>query len=154
MPVTIRRAKPEDRSLIAKFNALLALETEDRTLDNLVVVKGVEAILNDPSKGTYYVADLDGTVVGQLLITFEWSDWRNGMFWWIQSVYVREEFRNRGIFKALYRHAENLARDDKGVCGLRLYVEHDNKKAVKTYQKLGMRKTEYDLYEIDFVLKG
>jgi ribosomal protein S18 acetylase RimI-like enzyme len=154
MPITIRQAMSNDGALIAQFNALLALETEDRTLDPLVVLKGVEALLSDESKGTYYVADLDGTIVGQLLITYEWSDWRNGIFWWIQSVYVREEFRGSGVFRALYRHVENLARQTKDVCGLRLYVEHSNWKAVKTYQKLGMRKTEYDLYEIDFVLKG
>lgn len=154
MPVTIRQAKPGDRPLIAQFNALLALETENRTLDHLVVLKGVETVLSDSSKGAYYVADLDGAIVGQLMITYEWSDWRNGTFWWIQSVYVREEFRGRGIFKALYRHVEALARQNKGVCGLRLYVEHNNRDAVKTYRKLGMHKTEYDLYEIDFVLKG
>jgi len=154
MPVSIRQARLEDGPLVAKFNALLALETEDRTLDNLILLKGVESVLTDPARGTYFVADLDGAIVGQLLVTYEWSDWRNGMFWWLQSVYVREEFRGKGIFKALYRHVEILARQSKNVCGLRLYVERHNRKAIKTYQKLGMHRTDYDLYEIDFVLKG
>jgi ribosomal protein S18 acetylase RimI-like enzyme len=86
------------------------------------------------------------------LITYEWSDWRNGVFWWIQSVYVREESRGKGVFKALYRHVESLARKQKDVCGLRLYVEHDNLNAMNTYERLGMKKTGYELFEIDFVL--
>lgn len=154
MPLRIRQAKTDDGPLVAQFNALLALETENRSLDQVILRRGVESVLSDPSKGTYFVADLDGTVVGQLMITYEWSDWRNGTFWWIQSVYVRNEFRGTGVFKALYRHVESLARTTKQVCGLRLYVERDNRKAIKTYEKLGMQKTAYDLYEVDFVLKG
>lgn len=152
MTPLIRTARAEDAPLIAQFNALMALETEHRTLDHETLRKGVEAVVGQSSNGTYYVAELDGRVVGQLLITYEWSDWRNGMFWWIQSVYVREEFRGRGVFKALYKHVEGLARKHTGICGLRLYVEHDNQNAIRTYQKLGMKKTPYELFEVDFVL--
>ncbi len=152
MALFIRPARADDAPLIAQFNALMALETEQRTLDHDTLRKGVETVLREASHGTYYVAEMDARIVGQLLITFEWSDWRNGVFWWIQSVYVREEFRGRGIFKALYRYVEGMARKQTGVCGLRLYVEHDNRSAIRTYQKLGMKKTHYELYEIDFVL--
>jgi ribosomal protein S18 acetylase RimI-like enzyme len=152
MAPLIRTARADDAPIIAQFNALMALETEHRTLEHETLRKGVEAAVGEPSKGTYYVAEIDGKVVGQLLITYEWSDWRNGVFWWIQSVYVREEFRGRGIFKALYRHVETMARKRTGVCGLRLYVEHDNQNAIRTYQRLGMKKTPYELFEIDFVL--
>ncbi|MEX2117712.1 MAG: N-acetyltransferase [Bacteroidota bacterium] len=152
MALLIRPARADDAPLIAQFNALMALETEHRTLDHETLRKGVETVVRESSHGTYYVAEMDEKVVGQLLITYEWSDWRNGVFWWIQSVYVPEEFRGRGVFKALYRHVESMARKQIGVCGLRLYVEHDNQSAIRTYQKLGMEKTPYELYEIDFVL--
>ncbi|MEX1140191.1 MAG: GNAT family N-acetyltransferase [Bacteroidota bacterium] len=152
MALLIRPARADDAPLIAQFNALMALETEHRTLDHETLRKGVEAVVREPSHGTYYVAEMDGRVVGQLLITYEWSDWRNGVFWWIQSVYVRQEVRGRGVFKALYRHVEVMARKQPGVCGLRLYVEHDNQNAMRTYQKLGMKKTPYQLFEVDFVL--
>jgi len=148
----IRTARADDTPVIAQFNALMALETEQRTLDRETLRKGVETVIREASNGTYYVAEMDDSVVGHLLITYEWSDWRNGVFWWIQSVYVREEFRGHGIFKALYRHVEGLARKQIGICGLRLYVEHDNQSAIRTYRKLGMKKTPYELYEIDFVL--
>lgn len=152
MALLIRPARAEDAPLIAQFNALMALETEHRTLDQETLRKGVETVVRESSHGTYYVAEMDGRVVGQLLITYEWSDWRNGVFWWIQSVYVRQEFRGRGVFKALYKHVETKARKESGVCGLRLYVEHDNQGAIRTYEKLGMKKTPYQLFEIDFVL--
>jgi len=148
----IRIARAADAPMIAQFNALMALETEHRTLDQETLRKGVETIIREASNGTYYVAEMDNRVVGQLLITYEWSDWRNGVFWWIQSVYVREEFRGHGIFKALYRHVEGMARKQARTCGLRLYVEQENQSAIRAYQKLGMKKTPYELYEIDFVL--
>ena len=149
-PVTIRQPRAADIPLVAEFNIRLARETEHLKLDAAVVNAGVAAVLADPSKGAYWVADADGEVVGQLMITFEWSDWRNGVFWWIQSVYVRSDWRSRGVFKALYQHVEQLARSQSGVCGLRLYVERDNERAQQTYQKLGMREAPYDIYEVDF----
>lgn len=114
---------------------------------------GVTALLNDSAKGTYFLAELDGRVAGQLLITHEWSDWRNGNFRWIQSVYVEKDFRGHGIFRALFNHVQQLAREQKNVCGLRLYVDSANATAQKTYSHLGMKKTAYEIFEIDFVLE-
>jgi GNAT superfamily N-acetyltransferase len=148
--MTIRPPRAADAPVLAEFNIRLAAETEHLQLDPPRVLAGVEAVLADPAKGTYWVADADGEVVGQLMITFEWSDWRNGVFWWIQSVYVRKDWRSRGVFKALYQHVEQSARSRSDVCGLRLYVERDNLRAQKTYQHLGLRPTNYDIYEVDF----
>jgi ribosomal protein S18 acetylase RimI-like enzyme len=87
-----------------------------------------------------------------MMITYEWSDWRNGLFWWIQSVYVEPRFRSQGVFKALYRHVEHLARTTPGVCGLRLYVENSNSQAQEIYQRLGLQRTAYQMFEVDFIL--
>lgn len=148
--VTIRQPHLADAPVIAEFNARLAQETEHLELDPVPLRAGVEAVLLDPAKGTYWVAEADGEVVGQLMITFEWSDWRNGVFWWIQSVYVRSDWRSRGAFKALYQHVHELAKSRGDVCGLRLYVERDNRRAQDTYRRLGLRSTHYDIYEVDF----
>ena len=150
--IFIRQALLRDAQTITEFNALIAQETEHRTLDENVLRRGVEAILNDPSRGVYYVAEHDGNVVGQLMITYEWSDWRNGDFWWIQSVYVKERFRKQGIFTALFDFVKGRAKTSKSVSGLRLYVDGDNIRAQRTYKKLGMKKTRYEMFEIDFVL--
>ena len=135
----------------------MAWETEQRRLDPERVRLGVAALLNDAAKGRYFVAEVEngGRVVvgGQLLITYEWSDWRNGSFWWIQSVYVAEEFRASGVFKALYHHVQALAKERNDVCGLRLYVDAHNSKARKAYERLGMKRTDYEFFETDFVLK-
>lgn len=134
------------------------METERRELDLARVTQGVAALLDDPAKGTYFVAessaDVAGAVVGQLLITYEWSDWRNGNFWWIQSVYVKEAFRGRGIFRALFEHVRMLAKERHDVCGLRLYMDAHNARARQVYKQLGMKQTEYELFETDFVLEG
>lgn len=134
----------------------MAHETEKRQLDIERVRQGVHALLTDPTKGAYFVAETEtnGTpaIVGQLLITCEWSDWRNGNFWWIQSVYVAEEFRGQGVFRALFDHVDQLAKSRKDVCGLRLYVDAHNDSARKTYERLGMKRTNYELFETDFVL--
>ena len=98
------------------------------------------------------MGERDGEVVGQLLITYEWSDWRNGNFWWIQSVYVKEALRGRGVFRALFAHVEKLAKARKDVCGLRLYMDTHNAPARKTYERLGLKRTNYELFEMDFVL--
>ena len=150
--VRVRQAEPGDADVIARFNGLMAEETEHRALDASVLGPGVRAVLGDPSKGIYFVAEIGGEVVGQLMITYEWSDWRNGNFWWIQSVYVKQEFRSRGVFRALFEHVRALAGQRNDICGIRLYVEESNERAKRTYEKLGLKKTGYELFEIDFTL--
>lgn len=150
MTFAIRTARPEDAATIAAFNAALAAETEGRVLDPARLAAGVAALLADSSKGIYFVADHAGSVIGQTLITYEWSDWRNGTFWWIQSVYVHPDWRRRGVFRALYRHIHALAERDPTVCGLRLYVEDHNRRAQQTYLALGMRDAGYRVLEDDF----
>lgn len=146
----VRQARPEDLETLVDFNAALAWESEGRRLDKARLARGVASILSDTGKGTYWVATAGGTVVGALLITREYSDWRDGWFWWIQSVYVRESWRRRGVFSALYRDVAQKARTTPGVCGLRLYVEQHNEKAQATYRAVGMKQTSYRLYELDF----
>ena len=148
--VSIRRATVDDVAIIAQFNLALARETEDRVLDSARVQAGVAALLADEQKGRYWVAISDDRVVGQIMITTEWSDWRNGTMWWIQSVYVDADHRRRGIFSALHRHVESLARSDSQCIGIRLYVEHENARAQKTYVSLDFRKPGYEVMEIDF----
>lgn len=130
----------------------MARETEGLELDRDRLRRGVEAVLEDRTKGFYWVAEIDNRVVGQTLVTQEWSDWRNGAFWWIQSVYVEPESRGSGVFRALYEHVDREARAHPGVCGLRLYVEQENHKAQNAYERLGMKRTPYWIYEVDFVL--
>ena len=131
----------------------MALETEHLTLDPGRLQSGVKRLVEDSSKGFYILAWDGGRIVGQLMITFEWSDWRNGTFWWIQSVYVEPAYRGRSVFKALYRHIENMARTTPDVCGLRLYVEGENHRAQEVYRRLGMTATPYQMFEIDFVMR-
>jgi GNAT superfamily N-acetyltransferase len=147
MSVLIRRGTPADVPTIVEFNRRLAHETENKVLDTDVLTRGVRATFDDPHKGPYYVAEEEGQVVGQMQITFEWSDWRNGWMWWIQGVYVRAEARRRGVFRALYEHVYQAARADPEVIALRLYVERDNHAAQRTYEGLGMTRTGYLLYE-------
>ena len=135
--------------MVADFNLRLAEESEDLHLDPARVQAGVAALLSDPAKGLYFVAEIDGEVAGQLMITYEWSDWRNGNIWWIQSVYVKEKFRRRGVFRALFGYLENLAREQKEVCTLRLYVHGDNAAAQRTYELLGMKRTHYHVLELE-----
>lgn len=153
MMYTIRTATLADAPRIAEFNALMAKETENLELDMNRLRAGVEEVLRDSSKGVYYVAEANGVVVGQTLITYEWSDWRNGMFWWIQSVYVHKDYRGQGVFKSLFQHIRSRAEREKTVCGLRLYVEKHNARAQRTYERLGMKKTHYEMFEVDFVMK-
>lgn len=146
----VREARPGDAALIVGWNAALARESEGRELDRTRLEPGVAAVLADPAKGRYFIAERDGEPAGQTLLTWEWSDWRDGMFWWIQSVYVAEAHRRTGVFAALYAHIERAARQDPGVCGLRLYVEDHNTRAIETYLALGMRDAGYRLLEVDF----
>ncbi len=145
--IRIREAVAGDADTIAEFNRRLAAETEGRKLDEGKLSAGVTALLNDPSHGVYYIAELDGAIVGQLLITYEWSDWRNGRFWWIQSVYVPKPHRRKGIFTTLYCHVRKLAEESESVCGIRLHVEADNDVAQSTYAALGMSPHTYKLME-------
>jgi ribosomal protein S18 acetylase RimI-like enzyme len=152
MNITIRQATVADTAIITRFNKLMAAETENKTLDEKRLHKGVEAVLSDPSKGLYLLAELNGVVAGQAMVTYEWSDWRNGVFWWIQSVYVETSARGSGVFKSLYDHIHTVARANRAVCGLRLYVEKNNTRAKQTYERLGMKLSYYQMFEKDFVM--
>ncbi len=143
----IRPATPADVDTICEFNVRLAFESEGKTLDPAYLRPGVEAVLADPEKGLYYLAEADGRPVGQLAITREWSDWRNGWFWWIQSVYVHADARRRGVFRSLYEHLESVAKSDPRVIGIRLYVENENRTAHATYEKLGLTFSAYRIME-------
>lgn len=147
MPLTVRRGTSDDAATIVEFNRRLAEESEGKTLDLIVLRKGVAAALADPHKGPYFLAEEDGVVVGQMQVTYEFSDWRNGWFWWVQGVYVRPEARRKGVFRALFEHVAEAAKRDPEVIGLRLYVERDNELAHQTYEKLGMAWTSYLLME-------
>ncbi len=143
----VRAAGPEDWPLIVEFNRRLAAETEDTELHIDLLTAGVKAALADSAKARYFVASRGETVVGQLMHTWEWSDWRNGMIWWLQSVYVQPEHRGRGVFRTLYEHVQQLAESDPGVVGLRLYIETGNDAARAAYEKLGMRAGGYNVMQ-------
>ncbi|MDC0163905.1 GNAT family N-acetyltransferase [Gammaproteobacteria bacterium] len=143
----IRNAGPDDISDIAQFNIAMAQETEERQLDPETIQSGVSGVIQNHAHGFYLIAERDQVAVGSLLITFEWSDWRNGTLWWIQSVYVKPEHRRTGVFKALYDAVIARARAAKSVRGIRLYVEQENLDAQSVYQKLSMQKTPYQMFE-------
>ncbi|MEZ6140486.1 MAG: GNAT family N-acetyltransferase [Zavarzinella sp.] len=145
--VVVRRAEFDDWQTIAQFNQALAAETESKFLPDELIVPGVQKVFSDPAKGQYFVACHDSLVVGQMMITFEWSDWRNGWFWWIQSVYVRQEWRRQGIFKQIFQYVEQLAHEQGDVVGLRLYVEKENLVAQTTYGALKMFDSGYYMFE-------
>lgn len=147
MPLRVRAATPADLAVVCEFNSLLAKESEGKTLDQELLGPGVAAVLGDPHKGRYFLAESDGQIVGQLAITFEWSDWRNGWFWWIQSVYVRPEARRSGVFRTLFQHVHDTAVNDPDVIGIRLYVERGNQAAHGTYQTMGLDWTSYQVME-------
>ena len=143
----IRKATVEDSASIVEFQLAMALETEQLQLHKPTVIKGVAAVFANSSKGSYYVAELDGKVAGSLLTTFEWSDWRNGMVLWIQSVYVLPEFRKRSIFSHLYRHIQQLVEADVNLRGIRLYADKTNTSAHRVYEHLGMTAEHYQMFE-------
>jgi GNAT superfamily N-acetyltransferase len=144
--ITIRKATPEDVAVIIDFQQKLAWETENLTLDPEIINKGVKAVFTVPSRGQYWVAEDESKVVASLLITYEWSDWRNCSVWWFQSVYVLSSFRRTGIFRSMYQHIRNES-EKEGIGGLRLYVETNNSKAQQTYEALGMKGQHYKMYE-------
>lgn len=143
----VREAVATDLVAIVRFNCAMALETEAKQLDPEIVERGVEAALKDPARALYLVAERHGSAVGCLMITREWSDWRNGFFWWIQSVYVAPADRRSGVLRALYQATRDRASCTADVCGLRLYVENDNRSAQATYQRLGMHDARYRVFE-------
>lgn len=159
-PFRIREAVLSDVEILAEYNLRLAWETEHRRLDPDVVRSGVEALIRDPRKGEYFVADTEGVswsesreglargVVGQCCVTFEWSDWRNGNMWWFQSVYVEATWRARGVFRSLFDHVHEVAAR-QGVVALRLYVEEDNLTAQEVYRRRGMARTAYRVFEME-----
>ena len=145
--IKVRSATAAEAGRIAGFNRALALETEGLALEEKTVAAGVVALMGHPERGFYLVAEVAGAVAGCLLITYEWSDWRNRMFWWIQSVYVKPEFRGRGVYSALDEKVRELAAREGNVCGFRLYVHKGNARAQEVYRSLGMEETAYLVYE-------
>jgi GNAT superfamily N-acetyltransferase len=147
MSLFIRPATPTDAVVVAEFNSRLALESEHLHLEPAVLAAGVAVALADPERARYFVAETGGEVVGQLMLTREWSDWRNGWIWWVQSVYVRADARRQGVFRALFEYVEQLVDQDPTVLGLRLYVEQENTVAQETYLRVGMAKAGYLVLE-------
>ncbi len=154
--ILVRSAYWDDVDSLVAFSAAMALETEGRRLDLVRLREGTLSLLAAPEHGFFLVAELRETgrprLVGQLMITYEWSDWRNGMFWWVQSVYVDPAWRRRGVFRAMHDHIVAKAKADPRVCGIRLYVERDNRAAQTVYQRVGLAPSVYAVYEQDFVL--
>ena len=152
MEITVRGAVAGDIRVLVDFNLRMAEETEGKSLDGETLAAGVEAVVVGTESegvptGRYLVAEVDGRVVGALMHTWEWSDWRNGVVWWLQSVFVEPEFRRRGVFRLLYETLRSQARNDERVVGLRLYVEGDNRGAQATYARLGMSLSGYTVME-------
>lgn len=145
--VFVRQAEESDCEAIAGFNKAIALETEGKELSEAVVTEGTKRLLGNRDYGFYVVAESGGEIVGSLMVTFEWSEWWNSAFWWLQSVYVKPEYRRGGVFKKLYEYIRREASERDDVCGLRLYVEKDNERAQAVYDRLGMEKTNYLVYE-------
>ncbi len=145
--VQIRIANEEDASFIADFQMKMAYETENLQLNHEILNEGVSHVLRDPEKGKYFIAEDDNRVIGSLLITFEWSDWRNKWVLWIQSVYILSEYRKQGVYKKMYAHIKDWANRDGQVAGIRLYVDKTNARAIEVYTKLGMNGEHYRLFE-------
>ena len=148
--INIRAGCPADIPFLVGCNAAMALETEHKILDKQILTHGTEAVFEVAHRGFYRVAERDGVAVGSLMVSYEWSDWRNGDWWWIQSVYVLPEARRSGVFRSLYADVEATARVTKGVVGLRLYVEHENEAAQATYASLGMSDAGYRMLQAEF----
>ena len=150
MDINVRDATVADIDAIVTYNQRLAEESEGKTLDPAVLAAGVRRGFNSPAMCRYFVAEADGRVVGTTMLTYELTDWRDGVIWWLQSVFIEPEHRRHGVFRAIYRHIEELARAHPDVRALRLYVHHDNARAMRTYESMGMEKAGYELYEHDW----
>jgi ribosomal protein S18 acetylase RimI-like enzyme len=148
--VRIRTANAKDVETLLRFQQAMATETEDKGLDPKRLRDGIAYLIDHPAEGFYLIAERDGHSTGSLMVTFEWSDWRNGRFWWIQSVYVDQSWRRQGIYTALHQAIREKALEDPEGCGIRLYVEKENTSAQATYAHLGMEETHYRLYEEEF----
>ena len=149
MDLDVRPATDADAALMVRWAEAMAFETEGKQLDDATVARGIAAGLADPQRARYFIATVAGEPAGTLMLTPEWSDWRDGWWWWIQSVYVAPAHRRKGVYRALYSHVLAQARADSGVCGLRLYVERENTNAQRTYEFLGMVDAGYRMYEAD-----
>ena len=147
--IRVRGATDADVSLMTRWAEAMAFETEGKQLDLATVARGIAIGVADPERCRFFMAEINGEPVGTAMITFEWSDWRCGWWWWIQSVYVAPEQRRRGVYRALYAHLLELARAREDVCGLRLYVERENTSAIRTYEFLGMVDSGYRMYEAE-----
>jgi len=145
--IAYREGRAADLESIVGFQLAMARETEELDLDRDVLTRGVAAVFADPSLGRYFVAEADGVVIASLMLTYEWSDWRNGMVWWIQSVYVTPDFRGRRVYAGLYEHVQRLAAADPGIRGIRLYVDRRNVRAQEVYTRLGMNGEHYQVFE-------
>jgi ribosomal protein S18 acetylase RimI-like enzyme len=145
--ITIRKSIASDIPILVDFQQKLALETESVSLDPQILKKGMQALFDDPSKGFYNVVEESGIVIGCHMVTYEWSDWRNGIVLWLQSVYVTESYRKKGIFKMMYDNILRIISEDASLIGLRLYVDKTNERAMKVYQSLGMNGDHYTVYE-------
>ncbi len=145
----VRRARPEDKETIVEFNYRLAKETEDKILDRALLDPGVATALVRPDLCLYFVAELEGEVIAQLMITYEWSDWHNQLYWWLQSVYVREDYRGKGLFKSLFEFVRGDAERSGEVCGFCLYVDKQNERAKRTYRNLGFSMSNYEVMECE-----
>ena len=147
MEFAVREATVTDVAPVVEFQEAMARETESVELDHGVVTRGVRAVFDEPSRGRYLVAEADGEVIASLLITYEWSDWRDGNVWWIQSVYVRPQFRRRGVYARMYEHVKAVAARDANVRGIRLYVDRRNTRAQEVYRRCGMNGEHYLVFE-------
>jgi GNAT superfamily N-acetyltransferase len=147
LKVSFRKAQNSDSISIQNFQQAMAWETENLRLDPSTLEKGVTAVLKNSALGTYHVCETNSEVIGSLLLTQEWSDWRNGTVWWLHSLYFKPEFRGQGLFSQMYHYVQQLAKNEKDVCGIRQYVDHTNLHAQKVYTKLGMNGDHYRLFE-------
>ena len=147
--IIVREATRHDTDDIVRFQQEMALETEGKVLDEVTLKNGIIAIFNSSEKGFYLVAEVDDHLVGSLLITYEWSDWRNATFWWIQSVFIDANWRRKGVYRSMHHYVLSSTESREDICGVRLYVERTNKIAQQTYRDLGMTHSHYDLYETE-----
>ena len=147
MEISYRDARRGDAPAIIEFQRAMARETEELELDRDTVTRGVQGVFDDAARGRYFVAEAGGETIGSLMITFEWSDWRNGMVWWIQSVYVVPEMRGQRVYAGLYEHVKRLAQGDERIRGIRLYVDRRNTRAQQVYTRLGMNGEHYQVFE-------
>ena len=149
--ISVREATPLDIDALVDLSAALALDTEGKTLDRERLKQGTVAVFEFPENGFYIVAEADGEIAGAIMVGFEWSDWRNANFWWVETVYVKSEWRRRGVYRSMSDWVYKTARSRSDVCGIRLYSDRKNDVAQRTFLNLGMIKSRYDLFEVDFV---